>query len=80
MEEGLNKPLYSQRCLQTFFIFLSRALASLASSPMFLKRTKSKINQRLFTGYPRFHFHDVLEQLKTNFIHIFALKGFFVLW
>ena len=24
---GLNKPLFPQRCLQTFFIFLSRALA-----------------------------------------------------
>ena len=29
----------------------SRALASLASSPMFSKRTKRKIKQRLCTGY-----------------------------
>ena len=41
MEEGLNKPLFSQRCLQTFFIFFSHAL--LASSPMFSKRMKRKI-------------------------------------
>ena len=25
MGEGLNKPVFSQRCLQTFFIFLSPA-------------------------------------------------------
>ena len=36
------------------------------------EKNEKKIKQRLFTGYPRFHFHDVLEQLKTNFIHIFA--------
>ena len=27
MREGLNKPHFFQRCLQTFFIFLSRAVA-----------------------------------------------------
>ena len=36
MGEGLNKPLFSQRCLQTFYIFLSRALADIS------KRTKEK--------------------------------------
>ena len=41
---------------------------------------KRKIKQRLFTGCPRVHFHDVLEQLKTNFIQIFASKGFLGLW
>ena len=74
MGEGLNKPLFSQRCLQTFFIFLSRELADVFKKNEF----KRKIKQRLFTGYPRFHFHDVLEQLKTNFIQIFASKGFLV--
>ena len=29
MGEGLDKPLISQRCLQTFFFFLSRAPRSL---------------------------------------------------
>ena len=28
MGEGLNKPLFFQRCLQMFFIFLSRDLAN----------------------------------------------------
>ena len=37
------------------FIFLSRALRSLAPSPMFSKRTKRKIKQHLCTGY----FHTV---------------------
>ena len=41
MNKWLNKPLFSQRYLQTFFIFFSHAL--LASSPMFSKRTKRKI-------------------------------------
>ena len=41
MNEWLNKPLFSQRYLQTFFLFFSHAL--LASSPMFSKRTKRKI-------------------------------------
>ena len=49
MGEGLNKPLFSQRCLQTFFIFLSHAL--LGSSSMFSKRLKRKIKQCLCTGY-----------------------------
>lgn len=43
-----------------FFIFLSRALASLASSLMFLKRTNRKMKQRLFTGYK--HSKGVLYQ------------------
>ena len=41
-----------------FFLTLrvrSRALASLASSPMFLKRTKRNIKQRLFTGYRNYY-------------------------
>ena len=29
MGEGLNKPLFSRRCLQAFYIFLSRALADI---------------------------------------------------
>ena len=28
MGEGLNKPIFAQRCLQTFFIFISRAQPS----------------------------------------------------
>ena len=34
-----------------YFSFSRSALESLVSSPMFLKRTKRKIKQRLFTGY-----------------------------
>ena len=57
MGEGLNKPPFSQRCLQTFFIFLSRAPRSFSRARFvreladgFEKRTKRKIKQRLFTG------------------------------
>ena len=58
MGEGLNKPLFSQRCLQTFFIFLSRAPCSLARfafaiarSPIIEKKHKGRSEYRLaFSG------------------------------
>ena len=54
MEEGLNKPLFSQRFLQTFFVFLShvpRSLArfafALAHSPVIEKKNKGRSEYRL---------------------------------
>ena len=40
----------------------------------------TKIQTKKLSILPRFYFHDVLEQLKTNFIQILASKGFLVLW
>ena len=40
MGEGLNKPLFFQTCLQTFFIFLSGANALLAAD-VFGKKEKT---------------------------------------
>ena len=42
--------------------------------------TSLKFKQKKLSILPRFYFHDVLEQLKTNFIQILASKGFLVLW
>ena len=39
----------------------------------------TKIQTKKLSILPRFYFHDVLEQLKTNFIQILASKGFLVL-
>ena len=47
------------------FIFLSRALRSLAPSPMFSKRTKRKIKQHLCTGY----FHTVKRMSAPDEAH-----------
>ena len=45
MGEGLNKPLFSQRCLQTFFIFLSRAPRSFSQARWcFQKERWEKLN------------------------------------
>ena len=55
MGEGFNKPRFSQRCLQTFFMFLShpharsRVLSLLAD--VFEKNKTKGAQQRLFTGY-----------------------------
>ena len=56
MGEGLHKPRLSQKCLQTLFTnfsFLPPTLVLTHSLclPMFFKRTKRKVQQRLFTGY-----------------------------
>ena len=50
MGEGLNKPLFSQRCLQTFFIFLSRELADVFEKNENKNKTKSVY--RLWNSLP----------------------------
>ena len=54
MEEGLDKPLISQRCLQTFSVFVY-ALRARCRASRSLSRTsrlrKRKIEERLYTGY-----------------------------
>ena len=39
----------------------------------------TKIQTTKLSMLPRFYFHDVLEQLKTNFHTNFCFKGFLVL-
>ena len=58
MEEGLNKPLISQRCLQTSFFFLHVLRARCRASRLLslslsrtIRLTKRKIEELLYTGY-----------------------------
>ena len=46
MDEGLNKPLFSQRCLQTLFIFLSHARFARELADVFEKNEKKKNKPR----------------------------------
>ena len=49
MREGLNKSLFSQICLQSFFIFLSRALADVFEKNE--KKNKTTSVYRLLVSY-----------------------------
>ena len=49
MREGLNKPIFSRICLQSFFIFLSRALADVFEKNE--KKDKATSGYRLLVSY-----------------------------
>ena len=49
MREGLNKPIFSRICLQSFFIFLSRALADVFEKNE--KKNKTTSVYRLLVSY-----------------------------
>ena len=49
MREGLNKSLFSRICLQSFFIFLSRALADVFEKNE--KKNKTTSGYRLLVSY-----------------------------
>ena len=49
MREGLNKSLFFQRCIQSFFIFLSRALADVFEKNE--KKNKTTSVYRLLVSY-----------------------------
>ena len=66
MGEGLNKPLFPQRCLGVLYFSFSR-------SPMFSKRTKRKINQRLCTG----HLQPAFQSLQSFYV---SWVEFLLLW
>ena len=85
MGEGLNKPLFSQRCLQTFFIFLTRVLRSFSQARRcFQKEQWEKLNNVCVqaTGGPSsLHEHGqdscLLVVMCYKCIHVFtkAWKG-----
>ena len=77
MGEGLNKPLFSQRCLQTFFIFLSRAPRSPSLSFARFARALADVsekneNKNITTAvfrlhWPLSHWYSVDAKPNTGF-------------
>ena len=69
MDEGLNKPLFSQRCLQTLFIFLSRARFAHELADVFEKNEKKNKPRFVYKLTHLMLFHMIpLNETISNYV------------